>query len=283
MTFTLIGEARNGNSGDDHRIQLSIEYKLVRWYCCIVRGHFALPLYIDLSATCLYAMTGALLAIRRHYDVVGLFVLALVSGVGGGLIRDGIFIQRGPPLAMSDGRYLFVVILGCIGAALFRNHMDRFQTVFLFADALGVGCYAVVGVEHALNAQLPILASIMIGVVTACGGGLLRDVLVRDEPLLFKPGQLYVLAALIGASLFTLLLLYFKISATGAALLGNWLLLYFSHPGHPVQLENRFRVSQVGLGSKADEGTETVSCILIRRNRSLAICLLPARQSRYRN
>jgi len=59
----------------------------------------------------------------------------------------------------------------------------------------------------------------MIGVVTACGGGLLRDVLVRDEPLLFKPGQLYVLAALIGASLFTLLLLYFKISATGAALL----------------------------------------------------------------
>ena len=184
-----------------------------------MRGHFALPLYIDLSATCLYAITGALLAIRRHYDVVGLFVLALVSGVGGGLIRDGIFIQRGPPLAMSDGRYLFVVILGCIGAALFRNHMDRFQTVFLFADALGVGCYAVVGVEHALNAQLPILASIMIGVVTACGGGLLRDVLVRDEPLLFKPGQLYVLAALIGASLFTLLLLYFKISATRAALL----------------------------------------------------------------
>jgi uncharacterized membrane protein YeiH len=146
-----------------------------------------------------------------HYDVVGLFVLALVSGVGGGLIRDGIFIQRGPPLAMSDGRYLFVVILGCIGAALFRNHMDRFQTVFLFADALGVGCYAVVGVEHALNAQLPIVAAIMIGVVTACGSGLLRDVLVRDEPLLFKPGQLYVLAALIGASLFTLLLLYFKI------------------------------------------------------------------------
>ncbi len=59
----------------------------------------------------------------------------------------------------------------------------------------------------------------MIGVVTACGGGLLRDVLVRDEPLLFKPGQLYVLAALIGASLFTQLLLYFKIAATSAALL----------------------------------------------------------------
>ena len=59
----------------------------------------------------------------------------------------------------------------------------------------------------------------MIGIVTACGGGLLRDVLVSDEPLLFKPGQLYVLAALIGASLFTLLILYFKMAATTAALL----------------------------------------------------------------
>jgi uncharacterized membrane protein YeiH len=140
-------------------------------------------------------MTGALLAIRRHYDVIGLFVLALVSGVGRGLIRDGIFIQHGPPLAMSDGRYLAVVIIGCIAAALFRNHIARLQTAFLFADALGLGCYAVVGVEHALNAQLPILTAIMIGIVTACGGGLLRDVLVSDEPLLFKPGQLYVLAA----------------------------------------------------------------------------------------
>jgi uncharacterized membrane protein YeiH len=183
-----------------------------------MRGHFALPLDIDLSATCLYAMTGAMLATRRHYDVVGLFVLALVSGVGGGLIRDGIFIQNGPPLAMSDGRYLLAVIVGCIAAALLRDRADRLQRVFLFADALGVGCYAVVGVERALNAQLPILAAIMIGVVTACGGSLLRDVLVRDEPLLFQPGQLYVLAALIGASLFTLLLLFFKISAVLAAL-----------------------------------------------------------------
>jgi uncharacterized membrane protein YeiH len=181
-------------------------------------AEFNLPIYIDLSATCLYAMTGALLAIRRHYDVVGLFVLALVSGVGGGLIRDGIFIQKGPPVAMSDGRYLVAVIVGCIAAALARNRTVRLQTAFLFADALGLGCYAVVGVEHALNAQLPALTAIMIGVITACGGGLLRDVLVRDEPLVFKPGQLYVLAALIGASLFVLLFLYSRLSAATAAL-----------------------------------------------------------------
>ena len=184
-----------------------------------MNAQFTLPIYIDLSATCLYAMTGALLAIRRHYDVVGLFVLALVSGVGGGLIRDGIFIQHGPPIAMSDGRYLLVVIIGCIAAALFRTHIARLQTAFLFADALGLGCYAVVGVEHALNAQLPVITAVMIGVITACGGGLLRDVLVRDEPLLFKPGQLYVLAALIGASLFSLLLFYSRMSVATSALM----------------------------------------------------------------
>jgi uncharacterized membrane protein YeiH len=185
----------------------------------LVQGQFTLPIYIDLSATLLYAMTGALLAIRRHYDVVGLFVLALVSGVGGGLIRDGIFIQSGPPVAMSDRRYLLAILAGCALAALFRKHLDRLQKVFLFADALGFGCYAVVGVERALNHGLSAAPAIMIGVITAAGGGLLRDVLVRDEPLLFKPGQLYVLAALLGASLFALLTLQFKKPAESAALL----------------------------------------------------------------
>ena len=121
---------------------------------------------------------------------------------------------------MSDGRYLLVVVFGCIVATLFRNHLDRMQTVFLFADALGFGCYAVVGVERAFEAHLPISASIMIGVVTACGGGLLRDVLVRDEPELFQPGQLYVLAALLGASMFALLSVYFQMPPKTAAFVG---------------------------------------------------------------
>jgi uncharacterized membrane protein YeiH len=168
--------------------------------------HFALPIYIDLSATFLYGLTGALIAIRRSYDIVGVFVLALVTGVGGALIRDGVFIQSGPPLVMIDPRYLMVILLGCLAAALFPNHMDRLQHgSFLWADALGLGAYAVVGVTRSLNAGLSVVAAIMVGVVNAVGGGLLRDVLVREEPLLFKPGQLYVLAALSAAVLFSFL------------------------------------------------------------------------------
>jgi uncharacterized membrane protein YeiH len=184
-----------------------------------IQGQFTFPIYFDLSATFLYALTGALVAIRRHYDIVGLFVLALVSGVGGGLMRDSIFIQSGPPLAIKDERYLYAVILGCLAAALFGHRMDRLQKVILFADALGLGAYAIVGVSRSLNAGFAVLAAIMIGVINASGGGLLRDVLVRDEPLLFKPGQVYVLAALAGASLFALLIKQSQMSVETAGLL----------------------------------------------------------------
>jgi uncharacterized membrane protein YeiH len=174
-----------------------------------LKAQFALPLYFDLGATFLYALTGALVAIRRQYDIVGLFVLALVTGLGGGLIRDSIFIQGGPPLAMKDERYLYAVLAGCLMAAAFSRRMDRLIKVFLLSDALGLGAYAVVGVEKSLSAGLPVVAAIMVGVINASGGGLLRDVLVREEPLLFKPGQLYVMAALVGACLFAWLVLRF--------------------------------------------------------------------------
>lgn len=184
----------------------------------MLKDQFALPVYFDLGATFLYALTGALLAIRRHYDVVGLFVLALVSGLGGGLIRDGVFIQSGPPLAMKDGRYLYAIMAGCLTAAMFRHGVDRLQKGFLLADALGLGAYAVVGVERSLEANLSVMASILVGVINASGGGLLRDVLVREEPLLFKPGQFYVLAALLGASVFTVLIVHFQKPTTSALL-----------------------------------------------------------------
>ena len=124
------------------------------------------------------------------------------------------FSQDGPPRAITAPTLLLSLsaaasaLLQCVAAC----------ESFLFVMGSAWGCYAVVGVEHALNAQLPPLTAIMIGVVTACGGGLLRDVIVSDEPLLFKPGQLYVLAVLLGASLFSLLILYFQVDATTAAL-----------------------------------------------------------------
>ena len=85
----------------------------------------ALPLSIDLGATVLFSITGAIVAIRRHYDVIGVFVLALACGLGGGLLRDGLFIQNGPPAAMRDGSYMIAVIVGCLVAILFFKHAEH--------------------------------------------------------------------------------------------------------------------------------------------------------------
>ena len=180
---------------------------------------------------------------KRGYDVIGLLALAFVTGVGGGLIRDGLFIQQGPPAVTVDSRYILMVLLaGCVsflfrdriigwnrmvawldtlgvGGHFIRQRAMRLNKIVAWLDALGLGAYAVVGVQKSLNAGLSVAAAMLVGVINAAGGGLLRDVLVRDEPLLFKPGQFYVLAACAGCLLFPLLALHFRMEATTAALI----------------------------------------------------------------
>jgi uncharacterized membrane protein YeiH len=169
-----------------------------------------LPIVIDLGATFLFSITGAMVAIRRHYDLVGLFVLALACGLGGGLLRDGVFVQTGPPAAMRNGAYIIMVAAGTLAAVLFFPHVERLSKPFLIIDALGMGAYGVVGASKAAEAGLAISACIFVGVVNAVGSGLIRDVLVREEPLLFKPGQFYVIASILGVAQFTLLTTYLR-------------------------------------------------------------------------
>ena len=147
----------------------------------------ALPISIDLGATFLFSITGAMVAIRRHYDPIGLFVLALACGLGGGLLRDGLFIQTGPPAAMRNGGYMIAVLAGCVVAIVLFRHVERLSKPFLVFDALGTAAYGVVGASKAFEAGLAIPACIFVGVVNAVGSGLIRDVLVREEPLLSKP------------------------------------------------------------------------------------------------
>src|SRR5256885_16065093 len=85
----------------------------------------ALPPFIDLGATVLFTITGETVPIRRHYDVIGVFVLALACGLGGGLLRDGLFIQNGPPVAMRDASYLIAVLVGVVLGIVFFTHVDQ--------------------------------------------------------------------------------------------------------------------------------------------------------------
>lgn len=183
-------------------------------------GTFQLPVWFDLGATFALALTGALAAMNRRYDIVGVFFLALASSIGGALLRDGVFIQTGHPTPLlTDPRYIQLITLATLLGALFGGHVKRLHRVIAVIDSLGLGAYAVFGAQKSLTAGLSVPAALLVGVVNAAGGGLLRDLITREEPLVFKPGQFYVLAALAGGVTFVSLTSHTSLSATQAALI----------------------------------------------------------------
>lgn len=184
-----------------------------------MNNHFLLPIEFELAATFLMAMTGVWAANRRDYDAVGAFTLALVSGMGGGLLRDSVLLVQQPVL-MRDPRFLVAVLAAVAVGALFYRAALRFERLMAYVDAIAVGVYAVVGADKALGAGIAPLGAILVGMTNAVGGGLLRDIMVREEPLLFKPGQLYVLAALGGCVLFIALLHFYDVPVQQAAAAG---------------------------------------------------------------
>jgi uncharacterized membrane protein YeiH len=183
-----------------------------------ITGQFSLPIGFELTAVFLFAVTGALLAIENRYDIVGVFVLALFTAVGGGLVRDGFLLPQGPPLALKDERYLLAVASAVFLCLIFGTHLNRLRLVFLLADALGLGFYAVVGAQRALEFGLGPLAAAFVGLTTAVGGGVLRDVLTGKETLLFKPGEFYILAAAVGVAVFLGLSYFALLPAPRAAI-----------------------------------------------------------------
>jgi uncharacterized membrane protein YeiH len=167
---------------------------------------FQLPLVLDYSATFIWAASGALVAARHKFDLVGLCGIALVTACGGGLMRDGLFLQNGPPALVQSPWYIALALLGALAVYVFGRKFyqsKRFAVVIGLADALSLGAFAVVGMQKSLG--LTVLGVILVGVVNAVGGGVLRDVLVRREPLVFKPGTLNVTAALAGCGVYVAL------------------------------------------------------------------------------
>jgi uncharacterized membrane protein YeiH len=160
---------------------------------------------VEFSGVAAGALAGALEASRNrtyHYDLIGVLGLAVITALGGGITRD-ILIQKGPPLAFLDVRYLLVALGAGIAALLFGfsagPHMSRFIWV---ADAASLGLFSVAGVSRALNAGLPVLAALILGLITAVGGGSLRDVLMGRTPRVFERGEPYTIAALLAVLIF---------------------------------------------------------------------------------
>ncbi len=165
---------------------------------------FILPRYFDYSATFLWALSGALLGARRGYAILGIATVALVSSTGGGLLRDGIFLNRIPVLVQTPV-YLYLIVSAVLIVMLFARPLQHFKQlnhIVGLIDAAGLGVYAVVGMNLALAAHLPLIGVAVVGMVNAVGGGILRDVLNNQEPHMFKPGTIEESSALIGCAVF---------------------------------------------------------------------------------
>ena len=153
---------------------------------------------LDLVGIFVFAISGALVAVRKELDVFGVLVLAGVTGLGGGWLRD-VLIDATPPASLMDWRYLVAPVAA--GLLTFRYHptlgrMERSVNVF---DAFGLALFCVTGAVKAQEYGLGFAAAALMGMVTGIGGGMARDVLAGRVPVVFR-GELYAIPALAGAS-----------------------------------------------------------------------------------
>jgi uncharacterized membrane protein YeiH len=153
---------------------------------------------LDLLGVFVFALSGALEGARHRLDFFGVVVIGTISSIGGGLIRD-VVIGATPPAAIQDWRYLLAPFVAAAIAAYRGHRVGRLQRPIEVIDALGLGVFAVAGARKALDYGLSPLASLGVGVLSAVGGGLLRDVLLREVPHVLRPSEPYGLAALCGA------------------------------------------------------------------------------------
>ena len=183
---------------------------------------FHIPPTIDYIATFTWASSGALVGIRKHFDVVGVFVVALVSALGAGFLRDSLFLQR-TPVMLTDPLYLPLIAMTVILFGLFSAPLTRVvtaetvQKIIDIIDAVGIPIFAVIGMQLAEARDIPVAGVIFVGVVNGTGGGLLRDVLVRDVPAILRPGQFVTLLLLAACGLFVGLKQYAHVTVPQAA------------------------------------------------------------------
>jgi uncharacterized membrane protein YeiH len=157
-------------------------------------------LVLDLAGTFAFALNGALTAVRSaHVDIVGVLTLGVITALGGGIIRD-ILLGALPPATFVDWRFLAVAAAGGLVAFLFGRGLGRFSTSIDVLDAAGLSLFAVTGASKAHELGLGPLQAVILGTVTAVGGGTLRDVLIREVPSVLSSG-LYAIPALVGAAL----------------------------------------------------------------------------------
>lgn len=176
---------------------------MARWGCytpTVTTTEPPLLLALDMTGTFVFALNGALTAVRAaRLDIVGVIALGMITALGGGIIRD-VLIGSLPPAAFRDWRYLAIAAGGSLIAFGLSQRLDRLEMPITVLDDVGLSVFAVIGASKALEFGLGIGAAVILGTVTAVGGGTIRDTLIRQIPSVLH-SDLYAIPALIAAGI----------------------------------------------------------------------------------
>jgi len=157
----------------------------------------------DLVGVAVFAASGASAAIAKRLDLFGVGFVGFVAALGGGILRD-LVIGAVPPLAFADWRYAVTAVLASVAVFWLHPHLSRLRRAVLLLDAAGLGLFTVTGTLKALNAGVPPVGACLVGMLTAIGGGLARDLLTGEIPVVLQR-DIYAVASLGGAILVTIL------------------------------------------------------------------------------
>jgi len=156
--------------------------------------------FLDLLGTAAFAASGALAGVQRRMDLLGVVVLGLVTAVGGGTIRD-VLLGTVPPFCFNDENYLYLSIVVALLVFYFHHSLDFLHRPLLYFDALGLGTFLVIGTGKALAYDHGFLVAVMMGVMTATAGGVVRDVLSDQVPFILQK-EIYATACIFGGILY---------------------------------------------------------------------------------
>ena len=174
--------------------------------------------WLDLAGVAVFAISGAIAGGRAGLDLLGVVVISSFTAIGGGTVRD-LLLNRHPIFWIQDPTYLVVVTAAAVGTVLYARAFPPFQRSLLVADALGLALFAIVGARIAESAGLSPIIVVLMGTMTGVAGGVLRDVLTAQVPLILRGGEFYATAAIAGIALY-LVLQAMGVGRSGAEAIG---------------------------------------------------------------
>lgn len=158
---------------------------------------------IDILGTVAFAISGVLVAMEKRLDLFGVLIIAFVTAIGGGTLRD-LLIGNTPVGWMQDLTYVITIFISVVFAIIFVNKLKYLRKSLFLFDTIGIGLYTMVGVEKGLAAELLPVMCIFLGTMTACFGGVIRDILCNEIPVIFRK-EIYATACILGGASYFLL------------------------------------------------------------------------------